>query len=380
MPKKDYYEILGVGKNATEAEIKSAYKKLAKKYHPDVNKEKDTEVKFKETGEAYQVLSDAQKRAAYDRLGHAAFDQAQKTGGFNQSYQGVNFDFSDLFGGGFRDPFDIFEEFFGASPFGFGTTRPHQQSRGRDLLYELTLSFDEAVHGAEKEISYSHQGICPECQGTGAQKGSRPQTCPECQGSGRVRRATQTFLGSFMTIVTCSTCSGSGEAIANPCQKCRGLGVTRENKKLKIKVPAGVDSGDRLRFAGEGSAGERGAKKGDLYVQFKVKPHPVFIRRGTDIYLDLPLSFSQAALGDTVEVPTIDKKVKLKIPAGTQTGTEFRLKGKGVPYLGRGGRGDEYIKVKLQTPTRLSTEERKVFEKLKELSDTSKSFFDHFFA
>lgn len=380
MPKKDYYEILGVSKNATEAEIKSAYKKLAKKYHPDVNKEAGAEAKFKETGEAYQVLFDAQKRAAYDRLGRAAFDQAQKSGGFGTAYRGADFDFSDIFSGGFRDPFEIFEEFFGASPFGFGTARPRQESAGSDLLYELILSFDEAVHGIEKEISYPRQGVCPACQGTGSQKGSRPQACPECEGRGRVRRATQTFLGSLSTIITCPTCGGGGEVIANPCQKCRGQGSVRENKKLKINVPAGVDSGDRLRFASEGNAGERGAKSGDLYVQFIVKLHPIFKRQGSDIYLDLPISFSQATLGDVIEVPTIDGQLKLKIPAGTQSGTQFRLKGKGVPYLGRGGRGDEYVRVQLKTPTQLSSQEKKLFEELKNLESQPKSFFNQFFA
>ena len=368
MSKKDYYEILGVSRNATQQEIKKAYKNLAKKYHPDINKsDPDAEQKFKEIGEAYQVLSDSQKRAAYDRLGHAAFDQAARAGFSGFSSYDVNLD--DLFRGGFRDPFDIFEEFFGASPFGFSSAAARQRARqkGRDLLYELTLDFDEAVQGAQKEISFTRQGVCAACRGTGAAGGSSKVTCPTCRGSGQVRQTSQIFFGSFSTIQTCQQCQGTGEVVEKPCLECGGRGVLKETKRLKIKVPAGVNTGYQLRFRGEGDAGEQGAAAGDLYVRFQVKPHKFFRREGDNIYLKLPISFSQAALGDVVEVPTIEGRVRLKIPAGTQSGTQFRLRGKGVPHLGARGRGDQYVRVHLKTPKKLNRELKEIFEQLKRL-------------
>lgn len=366
MSKKDYYEILGVSKNATQQEIKAAYKKLAKKYHPDVNKnDPQAESMFKELGEAYQVLSDGEKRAAYDRLGHAAFDQAARSG--FSGYRAYNINFEDLFGGGFRDPFDIFNEFFGTSPFGFSAagTRGQASQQGNDLLYELALDFDEAVHGVEKEISYERRGSCTVCKGSGAASGSSKVTCPTCGGQGQVRETSQIFFGAFSTIRTCSQCNGEGVIIEKPCLNCRGRGVTKERKRLKIKVPAGVDTGYHLRFRGEGDAGEQGAPWGDLYVRFEVKPHKFFKREGDDILLDLPISFSQATLGDVTKVPSIDGEVKMRIPAGTQSGTQFRLRGKGVPHFGSYGRGDQFVNVQLQTPQRLNSELKELFEQLR---------------
>lgn len=367
MPKKDYYEILGVAKDATQQEIKTAYKKLAKQYHPDVNKDNpQAESKFKELGEAYQVLSDSEKRAAYDRLGHAAFDQAARSG--FSGYKAYNINFEDLFGGGFRDPFDIFNEFFDASPFGFSGTSARRKTpqQGNDLLYEFTLDFDEAVHGVEKEISYERQGSCAVCGGSGAAQGSSKVTCPTCGGRGQVRETSQIFFGAFSTIRACPQCGGAGTIIEKPCSSCRGRGVAKERKRLKIKVPAGVDTGYRLRFRGEGDAGEQGAPSGDLYVRFRVKLHELFRREGDNILLDLVVSFSQAALGDVVKVPSIDGEVKMRIPAGTQSGTQFRLRGKGVPHFGSRGRGDQFVNVQLQTPQKLDRELKELFEKLKE--------------
>lgn len=385
MAKKDYYEVLGVDRNASEKEIKTAYKRLAKKYHPDVNKSADSGSKFKEIGEAYQVLSDPQKRAAYDRLGHAAFDQAARSGfgqtGFGEQYAG--FDLGDIFGGGFRDPFDIFEEFFGGSPLGFTNRRPSRpgySQEGSDLVYELTLGFEEAARGAEKEIIINCIGRCMACHGSGTKDATGKQTCPTCQGRGRVQQARQTILGTIATVRTCLQCQGTGEVLKNPCPECHGAGQLPAKKRLKIKVPAGVDTDDQLRFAGEGNAGQLGTHNGDLYMRFKVKPHKVFKRDGADLYLELPISFSQAALGDTIEVPTLDKGVKMKVPAATQTHTEFRLKNKGLPYFGRKGNGDLYVKVVLKTPEKLTAKQRQLIEQLKPFEQKPVSVLDQLFS
>lgn len=385
MAKKDYYDILGVSKNATQAEMKSAYRRLAKKYHPDVNHKDGAEQRFKVIGEAYEVLGNEEKRAAYDRLGHAAFEQASRFGGQSTGYGAPGagraypgFDFTDIFGG-FSDPFDLFEEMFGyRSPFG-QNSEVRRQGKGEDLFYELALTFDEAVHGVEKEISYPRWQACESCQGRGAKKGSHPQACDQCQGNGRVR-SSRSFLGTMFTSVTaCPKCGGDGEIISNPCEVCQGSGRERETYKFKAKIPAGINSGMSLRFGGEGDVGERGGVSGNLYLRFKVKPHKFFERRGDDIYLTVPLSFSQATLGDTIEVPTIDKKVKLKIPAGTQSNTQFRLRGKGVPNLNGPGRGDEYVRVEVKTPGKLSREEKRLFKELKQLEKRPKGVFEQIF-
>ncbi len=385
--KRDYYEILGVSKNASKTEVKSAYRKLAKKYHPDVNKNGDAADKFKEIGEAYEVLSNTDKRAAYDRMGHAAFDQSIGQGFGYQTWPG--FDPSTRSTGsrqagseqtyeGFRDPFEIFEDFFGfRSPFG-ATTRRQSQS-GSDILQKLEIDFETAVAGGEKEISYQRYTVCETCGGSGAEKGEKPITCPECNGVGQVRSTRSILGGLFSSVTTCPKCGGEGEIIENLCPKCRGSGQTKETSKLKLKIPAGVDTGTHLRFSGKGNTGERGASSGDLYIHFIVKPHRFFRRQGNDIYISVPLTFSQTALGSTISVPTISGKIKLKIPAGTQSGTVFRLKGKGVPFVGSRTKGDEYVEVEVKTPEKLSSEARNLFEKLKEIEQKPKGILDQIF-
>lgn len=376
MTRQDYYETLGVSKDSSPAEIKSAYRRLAKKYHPDVNKEEQAEQKFKEIGEAYEVLGNEEKRAAYDRLGHHAFDQAARRGGEAYTYPG--FDFADIFGG-FRDPFDLFEEMFGyRSPFR-RTSSVRRESRGEDLFYELTLTFEESVAGAMKEISYPRWQVCDSCQGSGAKKGSRPMVCEQCQGSGRVQSSRSVLGAMFTSVTTCPRCEGEGEVIKNPCESCRGSGRERVTHRFKAKVPAGIEHGMSLRFAGEGDVGERGGTAGDLFLRFKVKPHQFFKRRGDDLYLTIPLAFSQVTLGDMIEVPTIDKKIKLRIPAGTQSNTQFRLKGRGVHHLDDSGRGDQYVRVKVRTPEKLSRGEKRLFEELKELEKKPKGVLNQIF-
>lgn len=382
--KRDYYEILGVDKKASVSDIKSAYRKLAMKYHPDRNKEANANEKFKEINEAYEVLSDEKKRQTYDQFGHSAFDQSA---GYNPSWgQNTNGSsyrvYSDF--GGFSDPFDIFEQFFGgASSFnGFGRNSAREESRrsseGSDLRFVLDLSFEEAVHGAEKEIEYKRFETCPDCHGSGAKKGSKLKICSACKGTGRENRVQQTIFGSFASMRTCESCNGNGKIIESPCPSCRGQGRLRESKKMMVKIPAGVDNGTEIRYSGEGDAGENNAGKGDLYLNIKVKKHPYFVRHNNDIHIEIPLTFSEAALGAVVEVPTINGNVKLKIPSGTQTGTEFRLKNKGIPYLKSSMRGDEYVKVLLKTPNRLGRREKELFEELQK-EDSPEDFWDKFF-
>ena len=360
--KRDYYIVLGVSKTASVEEIKKAYRSLARKHHPDVDKSSGAEERFKEINEAYQVLSDSQKREAYDRFGHTAFEPgaaAGAPGGFRYEYRpGVEFDFDF---GGFRDPFDIFEEFFGVrSPFGQQSRRGPQ--KGEDLHFEVNLPFEEAAFGASRKIEIPRNETCSTCGGSGAEKGAKAVTCPTCQGRGRVSRATQSIFGTFMTSSLCPTCKGEGSAIEKKCPKCKGSGRIRGIMERTIKIPAGVDDGDTIRFADLGEAGEKGGGYGDLYLTIQVLPHKEFKRRGYDVYYEQPITFPQAALGDVVEVATLDGKVKLKIPDGTQTGTEFRLRGKGIRY--GNSRGDQYVRVKIVTPTRLSSRQK---EALKEL-------------
>lgn len=386
--KRDYYEILGVSKSATAKEIKSAYRKLALKYHPDRNKEPDANQRFKEINQAYEVLSDGKKRKAYDQYGHAAFDQQTGFGGWDQgagggSYRvytdGMGFDF-----GGFSDPFEIFEQFFGdTSPFGFraSTRRTRAQTehgRGDDLRFSLEISFEEAVKGSTKEIQYKRFEKCEVCKGTGTKKGTGVKTCSSCEGTGRQQRVQQTIFGSFATTMVCSTCDGEGKIIEDPCSHCRGLGRARVTKTLSVKIPAGVNTGTEIRYTGDGDVGVRGGGSGDLYLSIRVKPHPYFVRHGNDIHLEIPLTFSQVALGDVVEVPTIDGQVKLKIPAGTQSGTEFRLHGKGVPYLNNSSQGNQYVKVMIKTPQKLTRRQRELFEELQQ-EEKPQEFWKQFF-
>lgn len=365
-PKRDYYEVLGVGRQATDEELKKAFRRLARQYHPDVNKEPDAEARFKEVNEAYEVLRDPQKREAYDRFGHAGVSQ---NGGFG--------DFQGFGGFGFGD---IFEEFFG-----FGTRSGAARrgpARGADLRAQLTLSFEEAVFGAEKEIEVTRRELCTECGGSGAEPGSQPRRCPECNGRGEVRRVQQTLFGSFVNVTPCPRCAGRGEVVGTPCSRCRGEQRLPVTKRLLVTVPAGVDDGTQVRLAGEGDAGLRGGPAGNLYVGLRVQPHRYFRRQENDILLDLNISFVQAALGDKIKVPTLEGEEALTIPAGTQTGSSFRLRGRGVPFLRHSGRGDEIVTVHVRTPTNLTGQQKKLLKELGEslgyevTPQESKSFFE----
>lgn len=365
--KRDYYDILGVSRDANKDDIKSAYRKLAKQYHPDVNKENGAEEKFKEVSEAYGVLSDDEKRAAYNRYGHAAF---QGGGAGNAAY------------GGFTDFADIFEQVFGT---GFSTrsggTRRGPR-RGADLRYEMSISFDEAVHGVQKDVEVSRAETCPTCAGSGAEPGTSPTRCTTCKGAGEVRQVRQTFLGSMVNVSTCPTCRGAGEMITSPCHTCKGRGQVRNKRRLQVSIPPGVDTGTQIRLSGEGEPGTSGGPSGNLYVVIDVEPHSSFRRRGDDIWLEYSINIAQAALGGETQVPTIDGEEKLKIPAGTQPGTVFPMRGRGVPHLQRSGRGDQFIVVNVAIPTSLSSEQKKLFKELSKMlegSSTSqkKSFLDN---
>jgi molecular chaperone DnaJ len=365
MAKRDFYEVLGVSKTASIDEIKKAYRQKARQHHPDVDKSAGAEARFKEINEAYQVLSDPQKREAYDRFGHAAFATggagAGAPGGFRYEYgPGVQFDFDF---GGFRDPLDIFEEFFGVrSP--FERQRRRGPAKGENLHFEITIPFEAAAFGLEKKIEIPRQEVCSECGGSGAEKGSKSTACPTCKGQGRVARTTQSIFGAFMTSTVCPNCQGEGSVIEKRCPKCKGAGRVRSIMERTIKIPAGVDNGDTIRFQGLGEAGEKGGGYGNLYLTIRVLPHKEFKRAGYDVYFEQPISFSQAALGDVIEVPTLDGRVKLRIPEGTQTGTEFRLRGKGIEH--GNSRGDQYVRVKVITPKHLSQRQK---EALRELED-----------
>ena len=349
MSKRDYYEVLGVPRDADDTTIKSAYRRLARQFHPDVNKSADAEDRFKEVNEAYEALSDAEKRQMYDRYGHAA-----SQGGFGQGPMSGGF-------GGFGD---IFEEFFGG--FTGGRTAPRGPARGNDLRFDLELDFNEAVFGAEKEIEIQRMEICATCQGSGAEPGTQPVRCPQCNGTGEVRRAQQTILGQFVSVTTCPRCNGEREIVNTPCTTCKGQKRVRTTRKISVTIPAGVDDGVRIRLAGEGEPGERGGPPGSLYVVLRVKPHPLFQRSESDILLELPINIVQAALGAEVEVPTIDGAAKLDIPAGTQHGAIFRMRGKGVPVLRSNRRGDQVISVRVVVPDKLNEKQRKLLQELGE--------------
>jgi molecular chaperone DnaJ len=350
MAKRDYYEVLGVPRDAAANTIKSAYRKLARQYHPDVNKDAASEEHLKEINEAYEVLSDAEKRQAYDRFGHAA-----SQGGFGDAGAGY---------GGFGGFGDIFEEFFG----GFSGGRPAQRgpARGNDLRYDLEITFQEAVFGAEKEIEIPRLETCPQCQGSGAEPGTRPIRCPQCNGTGEVRRTQQTILGQFVSVTPCPRCHGEREIVTTPCTVCKGQKRVNRTRKLSVTIPAGVDDGMRIRLSGEGEAGERGGPPGSLYVVLRVKAHPLFQRQESDILLEYPVSIVQAALGAEVKVPTMDGASVLTIPAGTQHGAVFRLRGKGASVLRSTRRGDQVVTVKVVVPDRLNDKQRKLLEELGE--------------
>jgi molecular chaperone DnaJ len=341
--KRDYYEVLGVGRDAEGDDVRKAYRRMARQYHPDVNKESDAETRFKEVNEAYEVLSDEEKRAAYDRFGHA---------GVEGSLRGFS---------GFPDFNDIFESFFG----GFGSAQSQGGPQaGEDLRADLSLSFEEAVFGAEKELEVEQLSVCPDCSGTGAEPGSRPSRCPECEGTGQVRRVRSSLFGSFVNVSTCRRCSGSGKVITSPCSECKGRQRVRTKKRLTVTIPPGVDDGTRMRLAGEGNAGLDGGPAGHLYVFLAVKPHRFFKRRGNDIHLTIDINVAQAALGDEISIPTLNGDAKLVIPAGTQTGQTFRLKEQGVPFLRSNGRGEELVTVFVATPIKLSTQQKALLRDL----------------
>ncbi len=346
--KRDYYEILGVPRTASKDEVKKAYRQLARRYHPDVSQETDADERFKEVSEAYEVLSDDQKRSAYDRFGHAGVHGAG-SGGFQ--------DF------GFGGVADIFEEFFGG---GFGSSRRRRRGprRGADLRYDLKISFEEAVFGTEREIEIRRPEICPTCHGSGAEPGTQPERCANCKGSGEVRRVQQSILGQFVNVATCPTCQGEGEVITTPCTTCGGRKQVHQQRTLKVRIPAGIRSEQQIRLTGEGAPGSDGGPPGNLYVVVDIDRHQVFQRRGDDILINLEINVAQAALGDEIQVPTVDGEATLKVPAGTQSGTVFRLRDRGVPHLNGNGRGDQLIMTQVLVPTNLSDKQRELFEEM----------------
>ncbi|SON50397.1 molecular chaperone DnaJ [Vibrio tapetis] len=352
MSKRDFYEVLGVARDASERDIKKAYKRLAMKFHPDRNQgDESSAEKFKEVKEAYEILTDGQKKAAYDQYGHAAFEQG---GGFGGGHGGHGQgDFGDIFG-------DVFGDIFGGGRRGGGQSRAQ---RGADLRYNMELSLEEAVRGCSKEIEVPTLVECDTCDGSGAKKGSSATTCGTCHGHGQV----QMRQGFFAVQQTCPTCHGKGKIIKDPCNSCHGQGRKQKTKTLNVKIPAGVDTGDRIRLSGEGEAGEMGAPAGDLYVQVHVREHHIFERDGSNLYCEVPVSFAQAALGGEVEVPTLDGRVNLKVPSETQTGRMFRMRGKGVKGVRGGAMGDLIVKLVLETPVKLSARQK---ELLKEFEET----------
>lgn len=375
---QDLYELLGVPRSASADDIKKAYRKLAKQFHPDTNKDPSAADKFKELSAAYEILSDPDKRARYDRFGLAGVDP-QTMGGMGGM-------------GGFTDISEMFEELFGAftgqSRRGGGAAANRRQPRaGRDIRYDMTLTFEEAIFGVSKEIEITRLEPCEVCRGSGAEPGTQPHRCPECNGSGEVRAVRQTFLGSMVSVTTCPRCQGVGEVIDTPCRECRGQGKVRRNRKISVTVPGGVDDSTRLRVVGEGEPGDNGGPSGNVQIFFRVTPHEFFKRRENDIILDLKINVAQAALGTTIEVPTVDGPDKLKIGAGTQTGESFVLRGRGAPKIrsdgSSAGRGDQIVRVQVVTPQKLTAEQRRLFEELsRTLGDEAepqragKSFFD----
>jgi len=370
MAKRDYYEILGVSRNASTDEIKKAYRTLARKFHPDVNKEPGAEAKFKEINEAYSALSDTQKRATYDQFGHAGPQFAGGGAGFE------GFDFSDLFRGGFQTGFgespfeDLFETFFGG---GRRTARSGPR-RGDDLRYDITLTLEEAAKGLEKEIDLPHYVACQTCKGTGARPGTKPEKCGTCKGSGQVRRMQRTMIGSFTQITPCPDCQGTGEVIKSFCVECHGRGQVKKTHKVELKIPAGVATGNKLRIPKAGDTGEKGGGPGDLYIFITVNDHPFLQRDGADIHCKALITFIQAALGVELEVPTIDGKAYLKVPAGTQPNSVLRMREKGMPHINSHAyrqagkaRGDEYVHIEIETPTNLTKEQSECLERLAKL-------------
>ena len=376
MSKRDYYEVLGVSKTATQDELKKAYRKLARKYHPDLNKDNEEAAeKFKECNEAYSVLSDDQKRAQYDQFGHAAFENGGMGGGGGFGGAGG---FGGFGGSGMEDIFDMF---FGGQGGRGGNRAKSGPQRGADLRFDLEITFEEAAFGLEKEINLYRDETCDHCHGEGAEPGSKVESCPECNGTGYVRFTQNTMFGQMVNERPCSRCKGEGKIISEPCKECRGKGTVKRNKKLKVKIPAGVDNGSRLRVSGEGEAGAKGGPSGDLYVYLYMKPHKFFERDGTTVLCEVPINIVQATLGADIKVPTLDGQVTMKVPEGTQPGKILRLKGKGIPSLRGGGRGDQLVRIKVVVPTKLSDKQKDALRKFADISKDNinpeeKSFMD----
>jgi len=354
--KRDYYEVLGLSRGAGDDEIKKAYRKLAKKYHPDMNPgDQDAEVKFKEVNEAYSVLSDSEKKSRYDQFGHAGVDPnfgagSSGFGGFG-GFGGMDFDMGD-----------IFSSFFG----GGTTSRRNGPVRGEDILTRVVISFEEASFGCQKTISFPRTETCSSCSGSGAEKGTAPETCSKCGGTGQIRIQQRTMLGMMQTTRSCDVCGGSGKIVKNPCKTCRGQGVERKNKKFDATIPAGIGEGERILLRGQGNAGRRGGEAGDLVVEISIRPHPVFVRRGYDIYCEVPVSFAEAALGAQIQIPTLEGKEDFKIPEGTQTGTQFSLKGRGVQVIRTNRRGNLYFTVQIEVPKNLSAKQKELLHQFDE--------------
>jgi molecular chaperone DnaJ len=358
--KRDFYEVLGVPKGCSEDEIKKAYRKLAKKYHPDVNPgDKDAERKFKEVGEAYEVLSDKDKRTRYDQFGHAGVDPSYNAGAGPGGFTG-----------GFEDLGDLFGSFFGSS-FGFGgstrTRNPNDPIRGGDVNISLGLSFAEAALGVKKQITISRMESCDDCGGSGAAAGTRPDTCPDCGGTGQVRISQRTPFGVMQSVRTCGRCGGSGKVIREPCKSCTGSGRVKKQRTIEISVPAGIDSGQTFQLRAQGDHGRNGGPAGDLNITVSIRPDPLFERDGYDVWCDIPITYAQAALGDEIVVPTLEGRVKYTVPEGTQPGTVFRLKNRGIPFLNGRGKGDQYVRVGVEVPQNLNAKQKdclREFEKL----------------
>ena len=373
--KRDYYEVLGVSRGASEDEIKKAYKKMARKYHPDLNPgDKTAEEKFKEVNEAYEVLSDADKKARYDQYGHAGVDPNFGAGGFGGGFDG-SFDFGDLG--------DIFGSFFGGGFGGGRRTNPNAPQRGESIRMSIAISFEEAAFGCEKAVTVERYETCDTCHGNGCAPGTSPEVCPDCHGTGTVQVRRQTPMGVFATSSPCPKCGGKGRIIHQPCKDCRGSGMVRKKKTIQASIPAGIDNGQTISIRGQGNAGKNGGPAGDLLITITVRPHELFRREGTSVLCEAPITFTQAVLGAELEIPTIDGKVKYTLPEGTQSGTTFRLKGKGIPSSNGRGRGDQYVTVYIETPKNLNKEQKEALKKFAETMGESnyeeqKKFFKKF--
>ena len=357
--KRDYYEVLGVSKGASDEEIKKAYRKLAKKYHPDMNPgDKEAEARFKEVNEAYEILSNKEKRARYDQFGHAGVDPNYGAGGGGFTGDFGDIDLGDLFGSFFGG--------FGGGGFGSSAGRRNGPQKGESLRASLTITFEEAAFGCEKEVSVDRYETCASCHGSGCADGTSPEICPDCHGSGQVQVRRQTPMGVFATTSPCGRCGGKGRIIKTPCTACRGSGLEHKRRTIQAKIPAGIDNGQTISIRGQGHAGKNGGPSGDLLITITVRPHELFRREGTSVLCEAPITFAQACLGAELEIPTIDGKVKYELPEGTQSGTTFRLKGKGIPELNGRGRGDQYVTVYIETPRNLNREQKDALKKFAE--------------